>query len=158
MKRFVTSFVFALLVASFMGGRLHAQISTTFAKNATVGQQNGMYYSLPQTMLQLDFIIEETKLEKGPLSDYASMYLEMEDYVEYETTEYKLLDVKMTPVSCPDPNAMFFVTFTAIRGGSKANFDVMPNGIIRSVGMGVSSEAVEVRKGIPPTWLSFRCE
>lgn len=136
MNRIPTKFALLLLALSVLGGQLYAQISTTFAKNVTPGQQNGMYYSLPQTMLKLDFIIEETILEKGPLSDYASNYFEMEDYVEYETMEYKLLDVKMTPVASPDPNAMFFVTLATSRGGGKIQFDVLPNGIIRSVGMG----------------------
>lgn len=141
MKRFVTIFVFAVMAMAFAGHSLHAQITTTFAKNASPGQQNGMYYSLPQTMLQLDFVIEETTLEKGPLSDYASNYLEMEDYVEYETTEYELLDVKMSTVACPDPNATFFVTFASVRGGGKAQLDVLPNGIIRCVGTGITGEA-----------------
>ena len=125
-----------LLLALTLGGRLQAQFTTTFAKNVTPGQQNGLYYSLPQTMLKLDFIIEEAQLVKGPLSDYASNYFEMEDYVEYETTEYTLLDVKMSPVATPDPNALFFVTLTSARGGSKLQFDMLPNGIIRSVGVG----------------------
>ena len=125
-----------LLLALTLGGRLQAQFITTFAKNVTPGQQNGLYYSLPQTMLKLDFIIEEAQLVKGPLSDYASNYFEMEDYVEYETTEYTLLDVKMSPVATPDPNALFFVTLTSARGGSKLQFDMLPNGIIRSVGVG----------------------
>lgn len=141
MKRFVTTFVFAVMAMAFAGHSLHAQITTTFAKNASPGQQNGMYYSLPQTMLQLDFVIKETTLEKGPLSDYASNYLEMEDYVEYETTEYELLDVKMNTVACPDPNATFFVTFASVRGGGKAQLDVLPNGIIRCVGTGITGEA-----------------
>ena len=132
-----------LLVLAF-GGQLQAQFTTTFAKNVTPGQQNGLYYSLPQTMLKLDFIIEEAQLEKGPLSDYASSYFEMEDIVEYETTEYRLLDVKMSTVASPDPNAFFFVTMTSARGGSKLQFDVMPNGIIRSVGVGNDVEAVEL--------------
>ena len=80
-----------LLVLAF-GGQLQAQFTTTFAKNVTPGQQNGLYYSLPQTMLKLDFIIEEVQLEKGTLSDYASNYFEMEDIVDYATTEYQLLD------------------------------------------------------------------
>ena len=79
MNRIVTKFAFVLLALTFMGGQLHAQFSTTFAKNVNPGQQEGLYYSLPQTVLKLDFIIEEAKLEKGPLSDYASNYFEMED-------------------------------------------------------------------------------
>lgn len=142
MNRIITRITLLLLVLT-MGGQLHAQFTTTFAKNVNPGQQNGLYYSLPQTMLKLDFVIEEAQLVKGPLSDYASSYFEMEDYVEYETTEYKLLDVKMTPVASPDPNALFFVTFTGARGGSKLQFDVLPNGIIRSVGVGNDAETVE---------------
>ena len=132
-----------VLLALAVGGQLQAQFTTTFAKNVTPGQQNGLYYSLPQTMLKLDFIIEEVQLEKGPLSDYASNYFEMEDIVEYETTEYKLLDVKMSTVASPDPNALFFVTMTSGRGGSKLQFDVLPNGIIRSVGVGNDAETVK---------------
>ena len=142
MNRLVTKFTLSLLALTLMGGQLRAQFTTTFAKNVNPGQQNGLYYSLPQTVLKLDFIIQETKLVKGPLTDYASNFLEMEDYVEYETTEYKLLDVKMTPVACPDPNALFFVNFATVRGGGKVVFDLMPDGIIRSVGIGNSTEEV----------------
>ena len=127
-----------------MGGQLHAQYTTTFAKNVTPGQHSGLYYALPQTMLKLDFIIEETTLEKSPLSDYASNYMEMADYVEYETTEYRLLDMKMSTVASPDPNAMFFVTLGSVRGGSKMQFDITPNGIIRSVGLDMSNGTEEV--------------
>lgn len=140
MKRFVTTFMLGLMALTFMGGRLQAQFTTTFAKNATPGQQNGIYYSLPQTMLRLDFIIDEIQTEKGPLSEYAGNYMDMADIVEYETTEYKLVDVKMTPVASPDPNALFFVSLSTGRGGSKIQFDVMPNGIIRSVGVGLVAE------------------
>ena len=140
MKRFVTTFMFALLSTAFWSHQLQAQFTTTFAKNVTPGQQNGIYYSLPQTMLRLDFVIDEIKMEKGPLSDYASNYLDMADVVEYETTEYKLVDVSMTSVVSPDPNALFFVTLATGRGSGKVQFDVMPNGIIRSAGVGVVAE------------------
>ena len=135
MKNIVTKFALVLLALS-LGGQLYAQLTTTFAKNVIPGQQNGLYYSLPQTMLKLDFVIEETRFQTGPLSDYASNYFEMEDYVEYESTEYKLLDVKMTSEVTPDPNALFFVSLNSGRGSSKVQIDVLPNGIIRSVGIG----------------------
>jgi len=115
---------------------LQAQFTTTFAKNVNPGQQSGFYYSLPQTMLQLDFVIEETQCEPGPLSAFASLYFEHEEVVEYSSTEYKLLDVRMKKVATPDPNATFFVSIGTVRGGSKSDFDILPNGIIRSVGSG----------------------
>lgn len=136
MKRFVTKIAFALMALIMTVGQVNAQFTTTFAKNATPGQQNGLYYSLPLTMLKLDFIIEETELEPSPLSDYASNFMSSADYVDYKTTEYRLIDVRMSTVASPDPNAMFFVAFGSSRGGGKVQFDMLPNGIIRGVGMG----------------------
>lgn len=138
MNRFVNKFLFALLVLTFIGGQLHAQFTTTFAKNATPSQQNGLYYSLPQTMLKLDFVIRETVCEKGPLSDYADVYFGDVDYIDYDQTTYELLDVKMSQQATPDPNATFFVSFMSGRGGVKPEFYILPNGIIRGVGTGLN--------------------
>lgn len=141
MNRFVSKMAIALTFV-MMAGYANAQFTTTFAKNVTPGQQNGIYYSLPQTMLKLDFIIEETQLERSPLSDYAPNFMETADYVDYATTEYRLLDVKMSSVATPDPNALFFVTFGTVRGGNKTQFDLLPNGIIRCAGVGNGEETV----------------
>lgn len=140
MNRIATKFALVLFALAFMGSQVQAQFTTTFAKNVTPGQHNGVYYSLPQTMLKLDFVIEEIRLEKGPLSEYASNYFEMEDVVEKASTEYNLLDVKMSTVTSPDPNALFFVTMSSSRGG-KTQFDMLPNGIIRGVGIGNAIDA-----------------
>ena len=134
MNRFFNRIAFAVFALSLFCGQAYAQFTTTFAKNASPGQQSGLYYSLPQTMLQLDFVIRETVCEKGPLSDYADDYFENEDFVNYKSTTYELLDVRMTPKATPDPNATFFVTVAAVRGSGKPYFDVLPNGIIKSVG------------------------
>ena len=145
MNRLINKFVLSLLALTLMGGQVRAQFTTTFAKNVTPGQQNGYYYSLPQTMLRLDFLIEEVRLEKGPLSDYASNYLETVESVDYETKEYRLLGVKMIPMATPDPNALFFVAMSSGRGSGKVQLDVLPNGIIHSVGVGVVPEPVGER-------------
>lgn len=143
MNRPFIRFTVALVFFTLVFGQLQAQFTTTFAKNVNPGQQSGFYYSLPQTMLQLDFVIEETECEPGPLASYASIYFEDLESVDYASKSYKILDVKMNTVSTPDPNATFFVTIANGRGGSKAEFDLLPNGIIRSVGSGsaVLSEA-----------------
>lgn len=122
-----------LAFASFAS--VQAQFTTTFAKNAAATQNNGLFYSLPLTMLQLDFTILETEVVEGPLSDYASSFIETSDYVDYSGKEYKLLGVDMKLMSCADPNATFFVSFSSGRGSEKTSFNVLPNGIIRSVGI-----------------------
>ena len=142
MNRVFNRFTFAVLALSLLCGQARAQFTTTFAKNASPGQQSGLYYSLPQTLVQLDFVIRESVNEKGPLSDYADDYFENEDYVGYASTSYELLDLRVLPKATPDPNATFFVTFASVRGSGKPYFDVLPNGIIRSVGtLGNKEEA-----------------
>ena len=125
----------ALAFVLAFGNAADAQVTTTFAKNATPGLQSGMYYSLPQTVLRLDFTIEETKTEEGAYADYASRYLGMTDYVE-NGSEYKILDVKMVPVSTPDPKATFYVAIGTGRGAYNVDLDVNEQGIIRSIGAG----------------------
>ena len=157
MNRF-TKFGLLALILTITGSQLHAQFTTTFAKNVNPGQQSGVYYSLPQTMLQLDFFIEETDCVQGPLSGYASTYFSMDEIVDYGMTEYQLLDVRMSKVVSPDPNATFFVSISSGRGGSKAVFDILPNGIIRSVGAGNLVEAEETQIEVSEPSRSMTCQ
>lgn len=135
MKRLSNRILMLVLLAFASFASVQAQFTTTFAKNAAATQNNGLFYSLPLTMLQLDFTILETEVIEGPLSDYASSFIETSDYVDYSGKEYKLLGVDMKLMSCADPNATFFVSFSSGRGSEKTSFNVLPNGIIRSVGI-----------------------
>jgi hypothetical protein len=111
-----------------------AQFVTTHAKSTTPGKEDGVYYALPQTVLCLDFVVEEISSYRGPYSDFATRYLGATNYIRNNDKEYKILDVVMTANSDADPNATFFVTF---KGKSKENpivFGLQPNGVILSVG------------------------
>ena len=143
MNRFFSKSAFVFLAFMLTNIQLQAQFTTTFSKNVAPGQQSGFYYSLPQTMLQLDFIIEEIDCEPGPLVDFASQYYDMDEAIDYATTEYRMLDVKLSKLATPDPNATFFVSVSSGRGGSKAVFDILPNGIIRSIGSGNAMDVKE---------------
>lgn len=132
-----------VLLAFATSFSMQAQFTTTFAKNAAPNQKDGLFYSLPLTMLQLDFTVLETETKEGPLSDYASSYFESADIVDYSGTEYKLLGLDMKVMSCADPNATFFVSFGSGRGSVKTNFNVMPNGVINSVGLDNNVEIVD---------------
>lgn len=149
MNRIYSKFLFALMAMMFLSGQLLAQFTITLAKNATPSQQNGLYYSLPQTMLQLDFIIRESVYEKGPLSDYAETYFDGSDYIDYDAVTYEMLDVKMALQTSPDPNATFFVGIMNGRGGVKPEFSLLPNGIIRGVGTELNLSEIPVSNEHP---------
>lgn len=119
----------------FFVGSMRAQFVTTFAKNVTPGQQKGIYYSLPQTVLQLDFVIEEYELFKGPFSDYASRLLGAYDYIQADGMEYRLVGLSVSTKADVDPNATFFVSIPS-RSSNAVSFSLLPNGIIKSLNVG----------------------
>lgn len=146
MRRISNRLLLVVLLAFATISSMQAQFSTTFAKNAVPNQNNGVFYSLPSTMLKLDFTLLETENMEGPLSEYASTYFESAEIVDYSETSYQLLGVDMHVMTCADPNATFFVSFTSGRGSVKTNFNILPNGIISSVGIDNQVETVAAQE------------
>ncbi len=120
---------------------VHAQYVTTHAKASMPSQQNGIYYSLPRTVLQLDFIIEETQSFEGPYSNYVS-YIGAESYVLEDNKEYKIKEVQLHVLAEADPNATFFVAMSS-KKDDKPNFCLTPQGILRGVGIDCPLEPQE---------------
>ena len=129
MKRLFLTF--AIVLACI--GSASAQYVTTHAKAAAPGQQNGLYYALPRTVLRLDFLIEETQLLRGPYSDYVGM-VGADDYIADNETLYRIQSVSMVPTAEPDPNATFFVSMNWKKGDA-VGFSLTPKGILHGIGV-----------------------
>lgn len=136
MKHLKSAFLLLALMALGMGNAT-AQYFTTHAKAATPGQQRGIYYALPRTVIQLDFVVEEIELLEGPYSDYVYM-IGADDYIMEDGMEYRLLDVMMTTYAEADPNATFFVEMNA-KKGDVTEFYMTPKGILQGVGIASTS-------------------
>ena len=122
------------MVALFaMCGHLNAQYVTTHAKTAMPGQQKGIYYALPRTVIQLDLMVDKTELVEGPFSDYAYM-IGANDVILDNDVEYILRDVVMSTYAEADPNATFFVAMNAKKGEAQP-FYLNSKGILEGVGM-----------------------
>lgn len=132
MKHLKSAFLLLALMAMGMGNAT-AQYITTHAKAATPGQQRGIYYALPRTVIQLDFLVEEIELLAGPYSDYVYM-IGADDYIVEDGMEYRLVDVAMTTYAEADPNATFFVEMN-VKKGDAAEFYMTPKGILQGVGI-----------------------
>ena len=122
------------MVALFsLAGHVNAQYVTTHAKVATPGQQKGIYYALPRTVIQLDLMVDKTELVEGPFSDYAYM-VGANDVIIDNSVEYVLRNVVMTTFAEADPNATFFVAMNAKKGEAQP-FYLNAKGILEGVGM-----------------------
>lgn len=137
MKRMKSAFLLLALMALSIGN-VTAQYITTHAKSAMPGQQRGIYYALPRTVVQLDFVIEETELLEGPYSDYVYL-VGAEDYIEEDGMEYRLVDVVMNTYAEADPNATFFVEMN-VKKGDATEFYLTPKGILQGVGIASTPE------------------
>lgn len=141
MKRLLL--VISLLIACI--GSVSAQYVTTHAKTASPGQQNGIYYSLPRTVLRFDILIEETQLLRGPYSDYASL-VGADDYITDDEVAYRIQSVTLVPTAEADPNATFFVSMNS-KKGEATSFSLTPQGILHGVGV---QDLPEVEQPLPP--------
>ena len=130
--KYLKSLIFVMALFA-MTGHLNAQYVTTHAKVATPGQQKGIYYALPRTVIQLDLMVDKTELVEGPFSDYAYM-VGANDVITSNEVEYVLRDVVMSTYAEADPDATFFVTMNAKKGEAQP-FYLNAKGILEGVGM-----------------------
>ena len=136
MKHFRIALI--LLAVMVLGLTANAQYVTSHAKIAMPGQQKGMYYALPRTVIQLDFIIEETELIEGPYSEYVHL-VGADDYVDGDGKEYRLAEVRMSTFAEADPNATFFVAMNP-KKGEGMTFSLNSKGILQGVGVDPTPE------------------
>lgn len=127
-------FRFALIaIIALLGLCANAQYVTSHAKISMPGQQKGIYYALPRTVIQLDFIVEEIELIEGPYSDYVYL-VGADDYVTSNGKEYHLADVRMSTYAEADPAATFFVAMNT-KKGEGVKFVLNSKGILQGVGV-----------------------
>lgn len=132
MKHTMKTFVMMALTV-LMAGHLNAQYVTTHARVAMPGQQKGIYYALPRTVIKLDLMVDKTELVEGPFSDYAYM-VGANDVITGNEVEYVLRDVVLSTFAEADPAATFFVAISAKKGESQP-FYLNSKGILEGVGM-----------------------
>lgn len=151
MKRLKSAFLLLAVMAIGIGNAT-AQYLTTHAKSATPGQQRGIYYALPRTVIQLDFVVEETELLEGPYSEYVHL-VGAEDYILEDGMEYRLVDVTMNTYAEADPNATFFVEMN-VKKGDVAEFYLTPKGILQGVGIAPTPSTLNSQLPTPNSQLT----
>lgn len=132
MKHLKRTLLAIVLMAIGISG-VKAQYVITHAKIAMPGQQKGIYYALPRTIIQLDLMVDKTELVEGPYSDYAYL-IGANDIIHGDGTEYILRDVAMSTYAEADPNATFFVSMNAKKDDAQP-FYLNSRGILEGVGM-----------------------
>jgi len=98
----------AILLVSVCG--IRAQINVT--KVGTPGiksESDGLFYALPQTVIQVDIIVNKVQRVKGPYSEFADQMLGLSKVTSVNSNEYELKDIRLKAFNEPDPSEYYFI-------------------------------------------------
>jgi hypothetical protein len=107
MKKIIaTAIVWHLLMA----WPVFAQINVLHIDNNAAPQtKEGIFYSLPRTVVKIEVKIDRIENYKGPYADFALRFLGLKNVVAANSIDYKISDITITTYPEPDPDQYYFV-------------------------------------------------
>jgi hypothetical protein len=115
--------------------------------------QDGFFYALPQTVLKIDLLIEKIQQQKGPLSEYTQEYLGTSEFIENNSTSYRLLNVLVDQFAEPDPEQIYYVQFPTTRpkDAKAIGFELTPLGTLIAFDIENTQETIHSQSEVNQT-------
>lgn len=89
---------------------IQAQIKVSrIEKPDQLAGRNGIIYNLPRTVLNVDLCVSKSQQFAGPLAQYASEFLGIDDAITKESTSYNLEKAMLRSENEPDPGQMYLI-------------------------------------------------
>ena len=115
-KTFFLTLLLFLTVATTKG---QINVSKVGPSGITAGY-DGLFYALPETVIQVDIIVSKVRKVKGPFAEYADQMLGLSQVTSVNSTEYELKDIRLTSFSEPDPAEYYFIAMPEKQKDRKA--------------------------------------
>lgn len=102
--------ILSIFASGFSGVYSQIQVihSNKIQENST---RDGVFYTLPRTVLEIEFVIVKTTSLKGPLSEFAAKYLAIYSGIDSDKIEYQISGIQIKELSEPDPDQVYFIQF-----------------------------------------------
>lgn len=143
MKPGIFSLLFLLLFVSCSTPR-PVQVMHVRQMEALAGQE-GFYYALPRTVLNIDVTVTKTEKVPGPFAEYAGKYLGLTDVIRDKSVNYDLSDIKISSYAEPDPTQFYFVKYDPEAFEDKPFYiSFTESGLIKSVNTYFDSESYKL--------------
>lgn len=146
-KYFLNTILLVALLTAF--GQVRAQqqylVVKTTGKKLVPGT-TGVYYALPKTVFKIHLILEQINKIPGPFAQYTQKYLGTDNYIKRNQTYYKLIGVKVEPVTMADPSQVYFIEFPKQRSSKNprvSDFQMSSQGVLMGYGMKIVSKKAE---------------
>jgi len=127
-------FLASLLLISYCG--INAQVNVTKVGTAGItAESEGLFYALPQTVIQVDIVVNKVQKVKGPFAEYADQMLGLSQVTSVNSTEYELKDIRLTAYNEADPSEYYFIQMPAKQKDRKAiELFLSGDGVIAGLG------------------------
>lgn len=132
MIRIIQLMLFSLLSIN----TLYAQISSVKVKSTMENLgQNGIFYSLPRAVLQVDVVVNKTEELPGPYATYARQVLGLNDFISKAETFYTIKGISISSIYEADPNAIYFFNFGERSSKTERAYllQLQANGVIKGL-------------------------
>jgi len=106
MKKTLSIFLILLVAIPAIG-----QYKIQKVNNGINTALQGIYYSLPQTVIRIDLTLERIDQKPGPLSAYSEDFLGTSDFIKENKYIYNLLDVNISTFPETDPSEVYYLQF-----------------------------------------------
>ncbi|MCK9205218.1 MAG: DUF4831 family protein [Bacteroidales bacterium] len=137
-----------VILLAFLTFSTNAQINVFHIDNTTTPvTKEGIFYSLPRTVVKIEVKIDRIENYKGPYSDFALRFLGLKNVVTTNSIDYKISDITITTYPEPDPDQYYFIELgDKITKGEKAGlFSLTDAGLF----LGTIPDANEASPKIP---------
>lgn len=137
--------IFLAIVLLFSLTEIKAQINVSkVGSTAIPPDADGLFYALPQTLIQVDIIVSKIQKVKGPFAEFADQMLGLSNVTTVNSTEFELKDIRLTSYNEPDPSEYYFIQVPEKQKDRKAIELFLSNdGVISGVG---TANAVSTNK------------
>ncbi len=124
----------AIMLLSVSG--IYAQINVSKVGATHIpATSEGLFYALPQTVIQVDVIVNKVQKVKGPFAEYADQMLGLSQVTTFSSTQFELKDIRLTAYNEPDPSEYYYIQLPEKQKDRRAVELFLTNdGIISGVG------------------------
>ena len=142
--------VFLAALLFFSLGGISAQINVSKVGASSISaESDGLFYALPQTVIQVDIIVNKIQKVKGPFSEYADQMLGLSQVTSVNSTEYELKDIRLTSYNEPDPSEYYFIRMPEKQKDRKAlELFLSDDGVISGAGIVNQTKANKKQRSI----------
>lgn len=108
-------------------------------------KKNGVFYSLPKTVVNVKVTVEKVDRIRGPYAEFANTYLGIPSVITENQSSFNIVDIEVTTFSEADSEKIFFVSFPKKMNKNKQDFilSLQENGVIS--GLNISDELLGVK-------------